>query len=151
MIEFFCFSLSCCESMKNLILRKGRRFVLVITARFRLLQLPEVEEAPPILGWTESCRGKEEGARSCLDGISCHRMRELCKWLEPMRDVQIALKHAAATSQKKMKKEEEEESLKQLTEIGIAHVEQLVYFMKHRLEQFGARFVLEAPGYDTFC
>ena len=46
--------------------------------------------------------------------------------------------------------EEDEEKLNQLTEIGIGQVEQLVYFMKHRLDQFGARFVLEAPGYDYF-
>ena len=69
------------------------------------------------------------------------KMREFCKWLEPIRDLKVAVENNVLSKTSKG-----EENARELKQIGAEHIEYLVYYMKHRLEEFGGRFVLEAPG-----
>ncbi|XP_075245575.1 protein virilizer homolog isoform X3 [Convolutriloba macropyga] len=108
-----------------------------------LLQLHEIEDATPILGTNESMNSND-ALKSCLSGVSVRKMREFCKWLEPIRDLKVAVENNVLSKTSKG-----EENARELKQIGAEHIEYLVYYMKHRLEEFGGRFVLEAPGMIT--
>ena len=103
-----------------------------------LLQLPEIEDASPVL------RGTDQNASSNVvapTNLSCRQVRDLSKWLEPIRDIKL---RSSSTKNKENVASADKGSA--VTQISIEQIPDLIFYISHRLGDFGSRFVLDAPG-----
>ena len=105
--------------------------------------MPDVEEAQAAL--------RVSGSTSIITiNAQSTRLIELKRWLEPLRDLKVAISSAVEAAAGKQHNTDVQNLSAHFSKVTINHIPHLVEFFKYRTEDFGPRLLSEAPGHLCF-